>query len=179
MSSFTRPTMPLSRRTLIPWGWVADFVRISLTTPSVSIPDLWSCFWTTFTCDPGLISARFIMFICLPYFQWEKGTPFSFPVSREGRACLLLSCLRLHVSDDAPRRGGQALLSQIVTLVWPQTSRPYFHYATKSTYAYPWCTPKMILRHNISAYLSLDTCASFVIFLTQKTKILSLTSLFI
>ncbi len=40
-------------------------------------PDLWSCFWTTFTCDPGLVSARFIMFICLPYFQWEKGTPFS------------------------------------------------------------------------------------------------------
>jgi len=40
----TRPTAPLSRRTLMPWGWVGDFVRISFTIPSVSLPDRWSCF---------------------------------------------------------------------------------------------------------------------------------------
>jgi len=57
--SFTRPTIPLSRRTLMPWGWVGDFVRMSLTTPSVSLPVRWSSFVTTRTDKPGLISALF------------------------------------------------------------------------------------------------------------------------
>lgn len=34
----TRPTAPLSSRTLIPWGWVGDFVSISLTIPRVNLP---------------------------------------------------------------------------------------------------------------------------------------------
>jgi hypothetical protein len=34
----TLPTMPFSRRTLIPRGCVGEFVRISFTTPSVSFP---------------------------------------------------------------------------------------------------------------------------------------------
>jgi len=57
---FTLPTWPSSRRTLIPWGCVADFVRISRTTPSVSRPVLWSCFNTMETFNPGRMSARFI-----------------------------------------------------------------------------------------------------------------------
>lgn len=67
MSFFTRPTMPLSKRTLIPCGCVADFVRTSLTMPSVSFPDRWSCFCTTLTRVPGLMSARTIPFICIAY----------------------------------------------------------------------------------------------------------------
>ena len=38
MISFTRPIAPLSKRTLIPWGCVGDFVRISFTTPLVNLP---------------------------------------------------------------------------------------------------------------------------------------------
>ncbi len=37
--SLTLPTIPLCRRTLIPWGWVPDFVRILATMPSVSRPE--------------------------------------------------------------------------------------------------------------------------------------------
>ena len=67
MSFFTRPTMPLSKRTLIPCGCVEDFVRTSLTIPSVRFPDRWSCFCTTLTCVPGLMSALMILFICITY----------------------------------------------------------------------------------------------------------------
>jgi hypothetical protein len=58
--AFTRPISPLSRRTLIPWGWVDEFVRISATIPSVSFPVCWSCFNTIETRNPGLISARLV-----------------------------------------------------------------------------------------------------------------------
>ena len=40
----------------------------------------------------------------------------------------------------------------------------------ESKYAYPWCTPKIILRRKINRYLFLDTCAGFVIFLTRKPE---------
>ena len=61
--SLIRPTMPLCRRTLMPWGWVADRVRISLTMPSVSLPERWSCFWMTLTRAPALISDRLFPFM--------------------------------------------------------------------------------------------------------------------
>jgi len=53
--SFTRPTSPVSRRTLIPWGCVGDFVNTSFTTPLVRVPLRWSCFCTIRTSEPGLI----------------------------------------------------------------------------------------------------------------------------
>ena len=37
--TFTRPTTPLTRRTLMPCGWVGDLVRIAPTIPSVSVPE--------------------------------------------------------------------------------------------------------------------------------------------
>ena len=74
ISFFTRPIIPLSKRTLIPCGWVEDFVRTSLTMPSVSFPDRWSCFWTTVTRVPGLISARMIPFICIA-FTFNNSVP--------------------------------------------------------------------------------------------------------
>jgi hypothetical protein len=42
----TRQISPLSSRTLIPWGGVGDLVRMSFTTPSVSLPERWSSFKT-------------------------------------------------------------------------------------------------------------------------------------
>ncbi len=36
--SFTRPTCPVSSRTLIPWGCVGDEVRIWVTIPTVRLP---------------------------------------------------------------------------------------------------------------------------------------------
>lgn len=54
-SSFTRPTSPVSRRTLMPCGWVGDFVRMSCTTPLVRMPLRWCCFCTICTSTPGLI----------------------------------------------------------------------------------------------------------------------------
>ena len=53
--SFTRPTSPVSRRTLIPWGCVADFVKTSFTIPLVRVPLRWSCFCTIRTSEPGRI----------------------------------------------------------------------------------------------------------------------------
>ena len=52
ITSFTRPTIPFSRRTLIPKGWDEDLVRISFTIPSVNFPVFWLPFWTTFTLEP-------------------------------------------------------------------------------------------------------------------------------
>ena len=52
MISLTRPTAPLSRRTLMPCGWEGDLVRISFTTPSVRLPDRWSFFNTIRTVRP-------------------------------------------------------------------------------------------------------------------------------
>lgn len=57
---FTLPTRPLVNLTFIPWGWVADFVRISRTMPSVSFPLLWSCFSTMETVKPARISVLFV-----------------------------------------------------------------------------------------------------------------------
>ena len=34
----TRPTVPSTSRTLIPWGWDAEFVRMADTTPRVVFP---------------------------------------------------------------------------------------------------------------------------------------------
>lgn len=53
--SFTLPTCPSERRTLIPCGWYEEFVSISLTFPSVSFPLLWSFFSTILTKIPGVI----------------------------------------------------------------------------------------------------------------------------
>ena len=55
--SFTRPTVPSSSLTLMPWGWAAELVRISLTRPSVVSPLLWCCFRTTLTRRPMVIFA--------------------------------------------------------------------------------------------------------------------------
>jgi hypothetical protein len=60
-----RPTWPLSRRTLMPWGWAAERVSKSLTIPSVSFPDRWSAFNTIETLMPGLMSIRFVLPIVL------------------------------------------------------------------------------------------------------------------
>ena len=54
----TRPTSPEVKRTLMPWGWAADLVRSSRTTPSVRVPDAWSFFCTIRTREPALMSAR-------------------------------------------------------------------------------------------------------------------------
>lgn len=50
--STTLPTVPSFSRTFIPWGWVAEFVRISATMPRVLLPVRWSCFLTTSTVEP-------------------------------------------------------------------------------------------------------------------------------
>ena len=46
LTSLTRPTCPLTRRTLMPCEWVGELVIISLTTPWVSLPLCWSAFNT-------------------------------------------------------------------------------------------------------------------------------------
>lgn len=63
--SLTRPTMPLSRRTFIPWGWTEERVNMFLTMPSVNFPDRWSGFKTTKTRCPGLMSARSVTLILM------------------------------------------------------------------------------------------------------------------
>ena len=65
MISLTRPTSPPSRRTLIPWWWTGELVRMSFTIPFVSVPDRWSFFKTMYTCDPGCICSRLVPSICL------------------------------------------------------------------------------------------------------------------
>lgn len=62
----TRPISPLSNRTLIPWGCIGDFVKMSFTTPSVSFPEGWFCFNTIKTLNPGFISPRFVPFMIPP-----------------------------------------------------------------------------------------------------------------
>ena len=52
MISTTLPTVPSFSLTLMPWGWVAEFVRISATMPRVLFPVRWSCFRTTPTVMP-------------------------------------------------------------------------------------------------------------------------------
>lgn len=42
----------------MPCGWTEELVKISLTIPSVSFPDLWSSFITIATRKPGLILIR-------------------------------------------------------------------------------------------------------------------------
>ena len=58
MISATRPTRPSVSRTLIPWGWNAEQVRISLTIPRVRLPLRWSVFWIMSTVRPARTSAR-------------------------------------------------------------------------------------------------------------------------
>jgi len=79
--SFTLPTWPLSKRTLIPWGWTGDLVRISLTIPSVNFPDLWSIFNTIETRKPGLmltssVPLMLLMPPLLPSYHAGKVEPF-------------------------------------------------------------------------------------------------------
>ncbi len=57
---FTRPTSPLSNRTLIPYRCAGEFVKISFTVPSVSFPVRWSIFNTIDTRNPDFISDRLI-----------------------------------------------------------------------------------------------------------------------
>ena len=63
--SFTLPTWPLAKRTLIPWGWVGELVRISLTIPSVSFPVPWSAFNTIKTRKPGFMLLRSVPLMLL------------------------------------------------------------------------------------------------------------------
>lgn len=63
--SFTRPTSPLSSRTLIPCGWLGLLVKIFSTTPFVNRPIRWSCFKTIFTSCPILIFARSVPLISI------------------------------------------------------------------------------------------------------------------
>jgi hypothetical protein len=51
----TRPTVPSSNLTLIPWGWKEEPVRISRTIPRVFFPFRWSSFLITSTVIPALI----------------------------------------------------------------------------------------------------------------------------
>lgn len=73
--SLTRPTSPLSRRTLIPWGWVCDLVRISLTAPLVNFPVRWSFFNTIRTWRPGDIFTQFASFMTLILLPPKGGFP--------------------------------------------------------------------------------------------------------
>jgi len=73
--SLTRPTVPSCKRTLMPWGCMEDFVRISKTVPSVSFPVRWSCFWKIFTCVPVLISERFFPFMGISS-SWRNSLVF-------------------------------------------------------------------------------------------------------
>ena len=57
----TLPTWPSFRRTLIPWGWNRECVRISCTTPRVVFPLRWSSFWIISTVHPTWMHDR-----CLP-----------------------------------------------------------------------------------------------------------------
>lgn len=57
-TSATLPTLPSSSRTLIPWGWDRERVRISLTVPRVLFPVRWSSFRTMSTLNPGFIAVR-------------------------------------------------------------------------------------------------------------------------
>ena len=56
----TLPTHPSSSRTLIPWGCVAEPVRISCTLPLVSFPLCWSFFWMISTVRPIRIASRHV-----------------------------------------------------------------------------------------------------------------------
>src|SRR3990170_409028 len=68
--SFTRPTSPLSKRTLIPCGCVGELVKIFFTIPFVSFPVCWSFFDTIETCNPGLMSERLLPSInCSPIIK--------------------------------------------------------------------------------------------------------------
>ena len=87
---FTRPTSPVSRRTLIPCGWAAELVRMSLTIPSVSFPVRWSFFITIETRSPGLMSLLLVpsmhyspgvrnpSLIIHPASRRDEGTPGMF-----------------------------------------------------------------------------------------------------
>lgn len=58
MTAWTRPTWPVCNRTLMPCGWLGEFVRIVFTTPRVSFPVRWSNFWTMSTVSPRWIFLR-------------------------------------------------------------------------------------------------------------------------
>lgn len=123
--SFTRPTSPLSRRTLIPCGWAGVFVRMSLTIPSVSFPVRWSFFNTIETRSPGLMSHLLVPFILNPSW-FHQGSVMSLEQQKESfpgkrRRCQLPfsgSCTRLppkpvYVSLTPFRDGFQQLPSLI------------------------------------------------------------------
>src|SRR5208337_3267933 len=58
MMAATLPTRPSDNRTLIPWGWDTEPVRISCTVPRVSFPLRWSLFWMISTVIPCRMFAR-------------------------------------------------------------------------------------------------------------------------
>ena len=62
-TSCTRPTSPLTSRTLIPCGWKEDFVRMSLMIPRVSLVDPWSFFRTIAASTPGRTFFRYCPFM--------------------------------------------------------------------------------------------------------------------
>ena len=67
--SYTRPTSPVSRRTLIPWGWVGDLVRMSCTTPRVSCPA-----WHPFPALPHHGGAEEEIFAHMGWRTWRDGS---------------------------------------------------------------------------------------------------------
>lgn len=58
-----RPTSSLSKRTLMPYGWFGDLIKMSFTIPSVKLPPHWSCFKTIDT-NASLSSFLSCLFSC-------------------------------------------------------------------------------------------------------------------
>ena len=71
--SLTLPISLLSNRTLIPCGWVGDFVKMSFTIPSVNLLVFWSFFKTIRTLVPGLMSAHIVPVIGSISYQSSFG----------------------------------------------------------------------------------------------------------
>ena len=97
---FTRPTAPLSRRTLIPCGCSGDLVKMSLIIPSVSLPVFWSNFNTIATRRPAFISDSLVPSICC------SAPAFTFGSLVFGTACAAGSpsaCLLLFSPLNPPR----------------------------------------------------------------------------
>ena len=74
--SCTRPTWPSASITLMPCGWVLDFVSNRATMPSVNLPVLWSVFSTMLTLLPIFTSIRLCPFIVFTpsYFNYFTDT---------------------------------------------------------------------------------------------------------
>ena len=113
-TSFTLPISPLSKRTLIPWGWVGDFVRMSFTIPSVNFPDRWFFFNTIRTDWPGFIFTRFVAFMTL--------IPLPPKGRNSSRQCIFLWALNLVLKIEIYNlRSVPEVHSLIKDQGWPRT----------------------------------------------------------